>query len=94
MPVKAVESGKQALDYIHDNPKKKYLVFLDIHMPQMNGWEFISIIKQEAISLNLKIHILTSSIDNTDIRNAKENDQVLSYLLKPLKADVLKSIAL
>tara|TARA_R100000353_G_scaffold53405_1_gene42708 strand:- start:5685 stop:6062 length:378 start_codon:yes stop_codon:yes gene_type:complete len=94
VPIKAVESGKQALDYISENPQKKYLIFLDIHMPQMTGWDFISVIKEKLNSLDLQIHILTSSIDSTDIKKAKESDQVLSYLLKPLKVDVLKSIAI
>lgn len=93
MHVTAVKSGQEGLEYICDNQTKAYLIFLDIHMPQMNGWEFIAKIRECEFSLDLQIHILTSSVDNIDIRKAKENDQVLSYLLKPLKIDVLKSLA-
>ena len=42
--VVTIESGKEALNFI--NPKKSlepYLsfIFLDLHMPSMNGWEFL-----------------------------------------------------
>ncbi|MCZ4319950.1 response regulator [Aequorivita viscosa] len=93
LPVTALKSGIEALEYIRKNSTTPYLVFLDIHMPQMSGWEFIVNIQDERMAENLHIHILTSSVDNIDIMKAKENSQVRSYLLKPLKADVIRSIA-
>lgn len=86
------EGGAQALNYIREHPQNNYLIFLDIHMPKMTGWDFIRIISQEKMMLNLQIYILTSSIDKIDLKKAEENDFVLSYLPKPLKLDVLKKI--
>ncbi len=42
--VVTIESGKAALDFI--DPKKSlepypFFIFLDLHMPSMNGWEFL-----------------------------------------------------
>ncbi|MEM0519000.1 MULTISPECIES: response regulator [Aequorivita] len=92
LPITALKSGVEALEYIREHQTDSYLVFLDIHMPEMNGWEFIANIRKEKIERNLQIHILTSSVDNTDIIKAKENAEVLSYLLKPLKIEVLSSL--
>jgi CheY-like chemotaxis protein len=87
-----LEDGLSAIEYIRINPGKSYLVFLDINMPIMNGWEFLEAISNEPKKFDLKIYMLTSSVDESDKNKARENKQVLSYLSKPLKTDFLKEI--
>ena len=38
--VAAARDGREALDYLRDNPPPK-LILLDIAMPRMDGWEFL-----------------------------------------------------
>lgn len=93
-PITIFKDGFLALKYIRDNPDKIFLIFLDIHMPEMTGWDFIEIISNEKLASNLSIYILTSSIDKTDLKKSEENNLVISYLAKPLKVDFLKTLIL
>lgn len=73
---KEFDSGIAAIKYLNTNPKVD-LIFLDIHMPNFNGFDFIQTINSEA-----KI-ILTTSDKNFAIQ-AFEYDAIVDYLLKPI----------
>ncbi len=62
-------------------------VFLDINMPDMNGWEFLS--QLETTGINVPVYMLTSSIDPEDIKRAKAYGHVKGYFTKPLTKSVL-----
>lgn len=65
----------QAMKYLND--EEVDLIFLDIHMPEFTGFDFINTIKSKP-----KI-ILTTSDANFAIK-AFEYDCILDYLLKPI----------
>lgn len=88
------ENGLDAIEHIRENPNTPYLIFLDINMPIMDGWEFLEALSKDTNQYNLVIHILSSSLDTVDKRKAKESDLVSSFLTKPLKKDVLKELKL
>ena len=73
---KEFDSGIAAIKYLNTNPKVD-LIFLDIHMPGINGFDFIQTINSEA-----KI-ILTTSDKNFAIQ-AFEYDAIVDYLVKPI----------
>ncbi|TVZ25491.1 LytTR family two component transcriptional regulator [Gillisia sp. Hel_I_86] len=73
---KEFDSGIAAIKYLNTNPKVD-LIFLDIHMPGFNGFDFIQTINSEA-----KI-ILTTSDKNFAIQ-AFEYDVIVDYLVKPI----------
>lgn len=92
-------NGKLAFDQLTaamqaDNPEEMpSVVFLDINMPVMNGWEFLDAMIQEQFNtrLNARIYIVSSSIDKSDFEKAKTYDNVSDYLVKPLsKSDFEK----
>ncbi|MCH8522909.1 MAG: response regulator [Balneolales bacterium] len=72
------------------------VIFLDINMPVMNGWEFLDSLVEKQIKekVTAKIYIVSSSIDKSDFEKAKTYDNVADYLVKPLsKSDFIKYLA-
>lgn len=71
------------------------MIFLDIRMPIVNGWEFLE--RLEAMNTNgyfdnTSIYMLTSSSEQSDINKAKNYQQVTDYIVKPLSTENLASI--
>ena len=71
------------------------IIFLDINMPEMDGWEFLEELKgiSENILSKCKIIMLTSSIDIIDIKKAKNNPMVDDYVVKPFNIELFKSLS-
>lgn len=88
------ENGKEALDYLNSerNSNQRYLIFLDIHMPVMNGWQFLDSIQHTTYEKNVLIAIVTSSINSEAHSKAKQYSQVMGYFEKPLTEKSLKQI--
>ena len=66
------------------------LIFLDINMPGMNGWDFLNAMSSNHIMV--KVYMLSSSIDPKDYHKAGEFHQVIDYIAKPLKEEHLQLI--
>lgn len=86
------DNGKDALDFISEQNPSRYLVFLDINMPIMNGWEFLDSINKSILKDDLLIVIVSSSISAADFKKAESYPQVISFLTKPINIDMLKSL--
>ena len=72
------DSAIEAIKYL--NKKKVDLIFLDIHMPDFNGFDFIDSLKH-----NVKIVLITS--DKEFAITAFEYDNVVDYLVKPISEE-------
>lgn len=83
------ENGLETLQFLKNDYSKDsaYLIFLDINMPKMNGWEFLNAIEEFASPENTFVFMLSSSIDFEDKKKAKNNKFVLKYLSKPILLD-------
>ncbi len=70
------------------------ILFLDINMPVMNGWEFLE--KYEllnpSVKNSIKLFILSSSVDDRDIERARNNSNIVSYLAKPITKEVIVNL--
>ncbi|WP_293293841.1 response regulator [Allomuricauda sp.] len=90
--------GAQALEYIINNKNDKDalpdIIFLDINMPVMDGFQFMDEFTDLLPKLNkpIQVYLVSSSIDPKDIRKAKRNDAITDYLIKPLKSEQVKNI--
>lgn len=70
------------------------VIFLDISMPVMDGWEFLeeySKIPQD-IRKQIQLYMFSSSISAHDMERAKSNENVNDYLTKPLTKEKLVEI--
>ena len=98
--IKTFDSGSTALAYIWklspSHPEKfPDMIFLDLNMPVMSGWEFLDSIKNLAgtILKNCKLFILTSSIDRADIDHSDQYTMVSDFISKPLTVKTLESLS-
>lgn len=90
--------GKEALDFLKGNcnPDKNDpgLIFLDINMPYMNGWEFLN--EYEKLDDSCKVMkvlaMLTTSINPDDEEKARGYPQISSFMQKPLSKQQLLNI--
>lgn len=90
-------NGLDAINFFkqpHNEEEIPELIFLDINMPVMNGWEFMDeFVKiRPALQKKIDIYILSSSTDSHDIQKAKSNPEVTDYIVKPLSPDFIKNI--
>ncbi|PQJ09815.1 response regulator [Flavipsychrobacter stenotrophus] len=83
-----------ASEYARTDHAHNATLFLDINMPVMNGWEFLELFEKlaENVKNRLKIYILSSSVDKRDMEKAKENKNVVYYLIKPLTKETIALI--
>ena len=93
-----MHSGFEAITFLKDclidTEKKPNLIFLDINMPAMNGWEFLEefYLLNEDLVKEIKIVILSSSDDPKDLNKYENNKKLKGFLRKPLNAKLLHSV--
>jgi two-component system chemotaxis response regulator CheY len=93
--VSIFNDAEEALQFIRDNAAKPEvlpeLIFLDINMPFMDGWEFLDAyesVKPE-IKKEIVLILLTSSVYKNDIEKAKQYKSVVEYIKTPISINKL-----
>ncbi|MDN4165404.1 response regulator [Cytophagales bacterium LB-30] len=88
---KALEYLKGQLEMGHELPA---VIFLDISMPIMDGWDFLKEYAQlnEQKTKNTRLFMLSSSVHEEDIRKAESFKQVEKYLTKPMTFNTILQI--
>ncbi|MEJ7778864.1 MAG: response regulator [Daejeonella sp.] len=92
-------NGQEALNYcfgiIHNSEDLETIyprvIFLDLHMPVMNGWEFLEKFAQEIWPLfrETKIVITSQSVDSDDSLRAKAYPFIVDFLNVPITSGYL-----
>ncbi|TGK36076.1 response regulator [Leptospira gomenensis] len=69
-------------------------ILLDINMPFMDGWQFLDEFKKIRgdLAKNVKIFMVSSSVDERDIVKANSFPEVKGYLSKPLTQDHIQKL--
>lgn len=84
--VHSVDSGKRALDFLKTQIPD--LVLLDIHMPDMNGFEVLAQMKADSVSGEIPVIFLTADDDrDTEIKGFQAG--ALDFIKKPFVADIM-----
>ena len=88
------EDPNEALDYIDSNKSenKKFVIFLDVNMPKLDGWAFMDLLNEKSLSAYCYIFMLTSSIDHLDKQRAETYPVVIGFVEKPLSIDKLQKL--
>lgn len=94
------KNGMEALDHfklILENATEDVLpdiIFLDINMPVMDGWEFLNeFIKiKNNFEKKITLYVVSSSIDPRDLERAKSFNLVTDYLIKPIELKKFEKI--
>ena len=90
------EDGKEALDnltsMVRSGEKLPDVIFLDLNMPIMDGWEFLDEFVKLPIKNKPRVYIVSSSIDNQDIEKAKTYEIVKDFIVKPLSESILTDL--
>lgn len=91
-------NGKEGIDFlasrIHKEEELPDIVFLDINMPVMNGWEFLEEFEKikNSIKKRIMINMLSSSVYNDDITKSQTFTTVNKFISKPLTTDKIKDL--
>lgn len=91
-------SAQKALNYIAENQENSSLmpqiIFLDIYMPVMDGFEFLKKYKKLFKNANqkCKIVMVSSSIDHNDISRAKSDKNVVLFATKPINKKLFDDV--
>ncbi|MGB3798529.1 MAG: response regulator [Lewinella sp.] len=90
------KDGREGLAYLTeaDLVGRPDLLFLDINMPVMDGWEFLDAYQQLADEKRARVTIvmLTSSVGDTDYSRAHSYETIDGHIAKPLTEEKINAL--
>lgn len=97
--VNEYSSASEALYFLQNNQddleKLPEVIFVDIYMPEMSGFDFMEQYARlpSALKNHCRVYILSSSIDDMDIVRAQVDPNTGIFLVKPITKESLDRIA-
>jgi CheY-like chemotaxis protein len=97
--IKRFDSGKSIIDHLN---KCKSLIedlpdvlFLDLSMPQFDGWDVLELLATiyDSLAKKINVYIISASINNQDRKRAFTYPFVRNFFSKPITSDNFLLIA-
>lgn len=89
--IQSFYDGSEALAFFSGENSKDVsnlpdVIFLDIIMPVMNGWEFLDEYEKlcNGFPKTMSLYVVSSSVDDADIRRSRQYGSVTDYIVKPI----------
>lgn len=86
MYVSCLESGQEAVKFLQEN--RPDLILLDIHMPEMDGFETLALIRQNEAAADIPVIFLTAD-DDGDTETKGLQAGAMDFIRKPFVPEVL-----
>ncbi|KAB1155052.1 response regulator [Flavobacterium luteum] len=92
------DNAVNALHYLQDNQNNidllPNIIFLDIYMPMMSGFEFMEAFNTlpQFVKKYCKVFIISSTIDDSDISRVHVDPNIFGFLEKPITKEFLEKI--
>jgi CheY-like chemotaxis protein len=81
-------NGASAIEYIkehlNDVEALPDVIFLDINMPVMDGWQFVQEFQRLDLGKNVALYMVSSSVDEGDVKRSREFTAISDYIIKPV----------
>jgi CheY-like chemotaxis protein len=88
------QSSAEAIEALREGRIAPDVIFLDLRMPVMDGFEFLQEYEKLDIAKEgVKIFMLSSSLDPTDLRRSLANKYITQFLHKPLTKKLLEELS-
>ncbi|MBC6999721.1 response regulator [Cytophaga sp. FL35] len=90
--------GAEAMDFFLDNISNTEelpdVIFLDINMPIMDGFEFMEeyVKIKPKVGKQITIYMVSSSMDPKDIERSRKISEISDYIVKPIRETQLRTI--
>ncbi|XZF13424.1 response regulator [Chitinophagaceae bacterium MMS25-I14] len=98
--IRTFQAASEAIDYIRDadytEPENKTVLLVDIQMPIMDGFGFVSAFEQlpDEIRERYYVYFITSSINENDKNRSNGFRSVQKFLNKPLTTAIVNEICI
>lgn len=93
-------NGLKAINFLKDEIGNKEnipdILFLDVNMPVMDGWEFLEeyLLIKPMLPKTVVIYMVSSSVDERDVLKAKSISALSGYMVKPISSQNIMEVIL
>ena len=90
----AFNSSQKALDFLKSLPddNEPVLLFLDINMPVINGWDLLKMLDKERFKKEVYVVIVSSSVNAADKERAFSFSRVIEFVEKPFDENTIEKL--
>lgn len=86
--ISVFSDGQEAIQFIREHlsssEKLPDVIFLDINMPVMDGWQFVEEYQKLQLSKKVALYMVSSSVDESDMKRSKDYGVIDDYIIKPV----------